>query len=61
MKAEKGQDKGMSDDAIIDFVDYFFKSLHPNIYLEEIKKGGGHFQAVITMDKQRQAVGVEEI
>jgi D-glycerate 3-kinase len=51
----KAQGKtGMSDATIDAFVDYFWRALHPELFLEPLKRDGEHVNLVIEIERDRR-------
>lgn len=51
MKAQ-GRD-GMSDATIDEFVEYFWRALHPELFIDPLKQDSGHVNLVVEIDRDR--------
>ncbi|WP_225885262.1 glycerate kinase [Leptolyngbya sp. KIOST-1] len=44
---------GMSDAIIDEFVDYFWRALHPELFIDSLKRDGEHVDLVVEIDRDR--------
>lgn len=55
----KAQGKaGMSDATIDEFVDYFWRALHPELFITPLKRDGEHVNLIVEIDRDRMPMAI---